>query len=70
MARVSAILVEFCRQKNFFGAGDGQVSTKVDTMREFSQDMKRVSNELVFVDKIEDLLKEAMTVLKKCDPSF
>ena len=35
MARVSAILVEFCRQKDFFGA-EGQVSSKVDTMREFT----------------------------------
>ena len=70
MARVSAILIEFCRQKDFFAATDGQTSSKVDTMREFTQDMKRVSNELVFVENIEDLLKEAMTVLKKSDSSF
>ena len=30
--------------------------------------MKRVANELVFVDRADDLLKEAMIVLKKCDP--
>ena len=32
--------------------------------------MKRISNELVFIDRAEDLLKEALIVLKKCDPTF
>ena len=31
--------------------------------------MKRVSNDLVFVDNSEELLKEAVLILKKSDPS-
>ena len=36
-------------------------------MRDFTSDMKRVSNDLVFLDSTEDLLKEAMIVFKKND---
>ena len=73
MERISAILLEFCRQRDFFNeSGDigKESSRKVDTVREFSQDLKRVSNDLVFVEKADELLKEAVLVLKKCDQSY
>ena len=37
-------------------------------MREFAQEMKRVSNDLVFIENNEDLLKETVLILKKSDP--
>lgn len=39
-------------------------------MHEFTQNLKRGSNDLVFVERSEELLKEALVVFKKCDPAF
>ena len=42
----------------------------METLSEFGQDMKKVANDLAFIDKTEDLLKETLTVLKKCDQEY
>ena len=43
---------------------------KVDSMREFSQEMKRVANDLIFIEGGDELLKEAMIILKKSETNF
>ena len=39
-------------------------------MREFSQEMKRVANDLIFIESGDELLKEALIILKKSETNF
>ena len=69
LANLTAVLLDFCSRKEFFEAGR-QDSLKVDSMREFSQEMKRVANDLIFIEGGDELLKEAMIILKKSETNF
>lgn len=59
------VLLAFCRNESFFTSVD-QKSNRIDALKAFAIETKRESSELIFIDSPDDVLKEAVALLKKC----
>ena len=65
------ILMEFCCQKQVFMDQDStKMISKVDMIKDFAQDLKKASSELMYVSHPEDLLVEAFLVMKLGEISY
>jgi len=58
------MILDFCSFKNFLGFQPE--SPKLDALKESLHDDKKEYSDLVFVDNTEDILREAVSMLKKC----
>ena len=58
------MILDFCSFKSFFSIQAD--SPKLDALKDCIREDKKERSELIYVDDPEDILKDAVSMLKKC----